>query len=99
MRALAGGRDPARGARVPAALVSPQQETGPNLGLARTGSPLMKLIITRDRIIPPAPDHLYGILEAGLLILQTMERPWVPEHGGGTRAGPMGFSAPARPSP
>lgn len=42
----------------------------------------MNLILTRDNTVPPAPDHLYGILEAGLLTLQTMERPWIPEHGG-----------------
>src|SRR5437588_8254213 len=42
----------------------------------------MKLLLTRDNDIPPAPDHLYGVLEAGTLILQTMERPWIPEHGG-----------------
>jgi len=42
----------------------------------------VNLILSRDKDIPPAPDHLYGVFEAGTLILQTMERPWVPEHGG-----------------
>lgn len=42
----------------------------------------MKLRLIRDDRIPPAPDHLYGMMEAGSLILQTMERPWVPEHRG-----------------
>ncbi len=42
----------------------------------------MNLILTRDNTIPPAPDHLYGMLEAGTLLLQTIERPWIPEHGG-----------------
>lgn len=48
----------------------------------------MDLLIRRDKAIPPPPDHLYGQLEvyapAGtlVLLLQTMERPWIPEHGG-----------------
>lgn len=42
----------------------------------------MQLLLTRDNEIPPPPDHLYGVMEAGTLILQTTERPWVPEHGG-----------------
>jgi hypothetical protein len=42
----------------------------------------MDLLLTRDPDIPPAPDHLYGVLEIGTMILQTMERPWVPDPGG-----------------
>src|SRR5256885_14426283 len=50
----------------------------------------MKLLLTRDKDSPPPPGYLYGILEiSSLLILQTIERPWVPEHGGAPCGEPM----------
>jgi len=49
----------------------------------------VRLLLTRDKDIPPPPTHLYGVLEAGLLVLQTIERPWIPEHGGAPCGEPM----------
>jgi hypothetical protein len=41
----------------------------------------MNLLLTRDDAIPTPPDHLYGTLDCGLFVLQTMELPWIPEEG------------------
>jgi uncharacterized protein DUF5675 len=55
----------------------------------------VNLLLTRDDTIPPAPDHLYGVLEAGTLILQTIERPWIPERGGAACGEPGRSCVPA----